>query len=97
MEDPFPVQKNIHDQDFQPICRCEKIHFASSHKQKKDNNKFKRKKNNQNCQKTKLYRSLTAKELKKKHSSRAVGGANMGSLSGEDAKQGSSWNTGWMR
>ena len=32
-------------------------------------------KNNQNCQKIKLYGSLTNKELKKKHSSRPVGGA----------------------
>ena len=35
--------------------------------------------NNQNCQKIKLYGSLTTKELKKKHSSRLVGGAEMGS------------------
>ena len=32
-------------------------------------------KNNQNYQKIKLYGSLTTKELKKKHSSRLVGGA----------------------
>ena len=36
-------------------------------------------KNNQNCQKIKLYGSLTTKELKKKHSFRPVGGAEMGS------------------
>ena len=30
--------------------------------------------NNQNCQKIKLHGSLTTKELKKKHSSRLVGG-----------------------
>ena len=36
-------------------------------------------KNNQNFQKTKLYGSLTTKELKKKHSSRLVGGMEMGS------------------
>ena len=36
-------------------------------------------KNNQNCQKIKLYESLTTKELKKKHSSRPGGGAEMGS------------------
>ena len=35
-------------------------------------------KNNQNCQKIELYGSLTIKELKKKHSSRLVGGAEMG-------------------
>ena len=36
-------------------------------------------KNNQNCQKIKLYGSPTTKELKKKHSSRLVGGAEMSS------------------
>ena len=42
------------------------------HNQKK-NNKFKNKKT-QNCQKIELYGSPTTKELKKKHSSRPVGG-----------------------
>ena len=37
-------------------------------------------KNNQNCWKIKLYGSLTIKELKKKHSSRLVKGAETGSL-----------------
>ena len=46
--------------------------------QKKDNNKFKNK-NNQNCQEIKLYGSPTTKEIKKKHYSRLVGGAEMGS------------------
>ena len=36
-------------------------------------------KNNQNCQKIELYGSLTTKELKNKHSSRLVGGVEMGS------------------
>ena len=36
-------------------------------------------KNNQNCQKIKLCRSPTMMELKKKHSSRLVGEAKMGS------------------
>ena len=36
-------------------------------------------KSNQNCQKIKLYGSPTTKELKKKHSSRLVGGAETGS------------------
>ena len=49
--------------------------FASSHNQKKDNNKFKTK-NNQKCQKLN-YGSLTTKKLKKKHSSRPVGGTEM--------------------
>ena len=35
-------------------------------------------KTKQNCQKTELYRSLTTKELKKKYSSRSVGGAVTG-------------------
>ena len=36
-------------------------------------------KNNQNFQKIELYGSPTTKELKKKHSSRSVGGVEMGS------------------
>ena len=40
-------------------------------------------KNNQNCQKIKLYRSPATKELKK-HSSRLVGGAEMGNGGEED-------------
>ena len=38
-----------------------------------------KRKNNQNCQKIELYASLTTRELKKKHSFRPVGGAEMGS------------------
>ena len=49
----------------------------SPHNQKKDN-KFKNK-NNQNCQKIELYGSPTTKELKKKYSSRTVGGEELGS------------------
>ena len=51
-------------------------------------------KNHQNCQKIELYGSPTTKELKKKHSSRLVGGAEIGSQGGEDAQQGGSWWTG---
>ena len=51
-------------------------------------------KNNHNCQKIKLYGSLTAKELKKKHSSIPVGGTEMGSWEGEDTGQGGSLRTG---
>ena len=43
---------------------------------------------NQNCEKIKLYGSVTTKELKKKHSSRPVGGAEAGSPDGEDLQQG---------
>ena len=50
-------------------------------------------KNNQNCQKIKLYGSLTTKELKKKYSLSLVGGADMGSWGGEDSWQGSGWRT----
>ena len=42
-------------------------------------------KNNQNCQKIKLYGSLTTKELKKKHSSRVAGGVETGSWGREEA------------
>ena len=69
------------------------MHFASLHKQKKDNNQFKNKKNNQNCQEIKLYGSPATKELKKKHSSRLVGGVEMGGWGGEDLRQGSRWRT----
>ena len=48
-------------------------------------------KTNQNCQKIELYESLTTKELKKKHSSRLVGGVEMGSWDREDVQQGGSW------
>ena len=51
------------------------------HNQK--DNKFKTK-NNQNCQKIKLYGSLTTKEFKKKHSSSLVGRAETGSWGRED-------------
>ena len=51
--------------------------------------------NDQNCQKIKLHGSLTAKELKKKHSSKLVGGVEMGSQAGEDLWQGGSrWTSG---
>ena len=51
-------------------------------------------KNNQNCQKIKLHGSMTTKELKKKHSSRLVGGAEMGSWDGVDSGQSGGWKTG---
>ena len=54
-------------------------------------------KNNQNCQKIKLYGSLTTKELKNKHSFRMVGGMEMDSRGREDLWQGSSWRAGWVR
>ena len=47
--------------------------------------------------KIKLYGSPTTKELKKKHSSRPVGGAERGrdgQPGREDSQQGSSWRTG---
>ena len=50
-------------------------------------------KNNQNCQKIELYGSPTTKELKKKHSSRLVGGTEMGGQGKNDGQQGSSWRT----
>ena len=50
-------------------------------------------KNNQSCQKVKLYRRLTTKKLKKKHSSRPVGRAEMGKQDEEDTWQGGGWRT----
>ena len=52
-------------------------------------------KNNQNFQKIILYGSPTTKELKKKHSSRPVGGTKMGSCGREDKRQGGGWRTSW--
>ena len=51
-------------------------------------------KNNHNCQKTKLYGSPITNELKKKHSSRLVGGDGMGSQGVEDAQQGAARGPG---
>ena len=45
-------------------------------------------KDNQNCQKIELYRSLTTKELKKKHSTRLVGGEETGSQGRKDMRWG---------
>ena len=50
-------------------------------------------KNNQNCQKIELYGSPTTKELKKKHSSSLVGGAETGSQDEEHTRQDSSWSS----
>ena len=52
-------------------------------------------KNNHNCQKIKLYGSPKTKELKKKHSSRPIGGVETGSQDREDTQQGGSWRSGW--
>ena len=40
-----------------------------------------------------MYGSPTTKEIKKKHSSRPVGGAETGRWDREDSQQGSSWRT----
>ena len=51
-------------------------------------------KNNQHSQKIELHGSQTTKELKKKHSSRLVGGVETGSQDGEDSRQGGGrWTT----
>ena len=50
-------------------------------------------KTNKNYQKIKLYGSPTTKELKKKHSSRQVGGVEKGSWGEEDSQQGGGWRT----
>ena len=94
MDDPI---KNIYiSRGLLAKMRHRQICFASSHNQKKDNNQF-FKKNNQNFQKIKLYKSPTTKELKMKHSSRPVGEVEMGSWGTEDMQQGSSWRTRWAR
>ena len=40
-----------------------------------------------------MYGNLTTKEIKKKHSSRPVGGAETGSQDGEDSQQAGSWRS----
>ena len=62
------------------------------HTTKRTTTNFKTK-NNYNFQKIELYGSMTTKELKKKHSSRLVGGAEMGSWGREDKRQGTGWRT----
>ena len=52
-------------------------------------------KSNHNFQKIKLYGSTTTKELKEKHSSRPVGGADTGSRGGEYLQQGRR-GSGWQ-
>ena len=76
---------------FRPRWRRRQTHCASSPNQKKDNNL--KTKNNHSCQKIKLHGSSTTKEIKKKHSSRLVGGVEMGSQGREDSRQGGSWQT----
>ena len=63
----------------------------------KDNNKFKNKKINQNCQKIELYGSLTTKELEKKHLSRLVGEAEMGSWVEKTCSNAAAGELGWAR
>ena len=87
----FLVSRKV--EDFQQRWRHRYIHFASSHKQKKDYDKFKNK-TNQNYQKIELYGSPTTKELKKKLSHRLPGGAESGIWGGEESRQGSGWRTG---
>ena len=64
------------------------IHFASSHNQK--DNKFKNKKLPELPENRTVWKSDT-KGLKKKHSSRPVGGTEKGSQGGGDSWQGSGW------
>ena len=54
-------------------------------------------KNNQNCQKIKVYGSLTTKEIKKKHSSRPVGGTEMGSWVEMTRSKAAAGGLGWAR
>ena len=62
-------------------------HFASSHNWKKDNNKFKDKKQPELPENWTAL-SPTNKEIKNKHSSRLVGGAKAGSCGRGGAWQG---------
>ena len=54
-------------------------------------------KNNKNCQKIELYGSLTTREVKKKHSSRLVGGAETGSRVERTHSKAVAEGPGWVR
>ena len=60
--------------DFQPKGGIDRYTLPPHTIKRRTTTNFRRK-NNHNCQKTELYGSPTTKELKKKHSSRLVGGA----------------------
>ena len=53
--------------------------------------------NNPNCHKIKLYGSPTTKELKKKHSSRPVGGVKMGGRAERTHGKEAAGGLGWAR
>ena len=65
----------------------------SSHTTKRRTTANLKTKNNQNCQKIELNGSLIMKELKKKHSFRLVGGAEIVNQGREGERQGSIWRT----
>ena len=64
--------------DFRPRWRRRQTRCASSHNQKKDNNKFKHKKQPELTENQTVWKS-DRKDLKKKHSPRPAGGAETGS------------------
>ena len=64
-----------------------------SHTSKRRTTTNSKTKNNQNCQKIKLYGSPTTKELNKKPSSKSVGGVEMDSQGGEDSQKGGNLQT----
>ena len=65
-------------------------------KETKDNNQLKTI-NPQKCSQIELYENLTTKELKKKHSSRLIGGTEIHSQGRDDVQQGGSWRTRGVR
>ena len=73
------------------------IHFASSHSQNKDNNKFRNNNNKktQNCKKIELYGSRTTMELKKEHTFRVVGGEGWRRAARAERKCSCGWQTQW--
>ena len=84
----YNLQKNVHPTQTSGQDGGIGRYALSSHTTKRTTTNQKTK-SNQNCQKIELYGSLTTKELKKKHSSRLVGGVEMCSRGAEDAQQGS--------
>ena len=65
--------------DFRPRWRHRKTHCTEFHNQKKDDNKFKNKKQSELPENKTVWKSNNQGVIKKKHSSRLVGGMETGS------------------
>ena len=78
--------------DFQPRWRCTYIHCASSHNQKKDNNKFKNNKQLDLTENQTIWKSNN-QGVKEETFTQTGGRGGDGQLGREDSWQGSGWRT----